>query len=269
MLIAASTYLNSAPLVYSFSDGSLKGRYSFIGDAAPSRCSAMLESRECEIALIPVIEYQRIPGLRIIPDIAVASKYRVRSVLLAARRPLEEVRTVALDSSSRTSQTLVKILFLRRYGRLPDFIQRTPELSCRNMLESSDAALVIGDPAMRLGASANEFGLRIYDLADEWRAMTGLPFAFAVWAVYEDLLELVPDIVTDLIAAKLEGIDNIEKIASRYSAEIDLPLSDLLYYLRENVNYDLDEENLAGLRRYFLLAEECGLIPQARELHFA
>jgi predicted solute-binding protein len=87
--------------------------------------------------------------------------------------------------------------------------------------------------------------------------------------VYEDLLELVPDIVTDLIAAKLEGIDNIEKIASRYSAEIDLPLSDLLYYLRENVNYDLDEENLAGLRRYFLLAEECGLIPQARELQFA
>jgi chorismate dehydratase len=269
MLIAASTYLNSAPLVYSFGYGSLKNRYSFIGDAAPSRCSAMLESRECEIALIPVIEYQRIPGLRVIPDIAVASKYRVRSVLLAARRPLEEVRTVALDSSSRTSQTLVKILFLRRYGRLPDFIQRTPELLCRNMLESSDAALVIGDPAMRLGASANEFGLRIYDLADEWRAMTGLPFVFAVWAVYEDVLELAPDIVTDLIAAKLEGIDNIEKIASRYSAEIDLPLSDLLYYLRENVNYDLDEENLAGLRRYFLLAEECGLIPQARELHFA
>jgi chorismate dehydratase len=198
----------------------------------------------------------------------VASKYRVRSVLLAARRPLEEVRTVALDSSSRTSQTLVKILFSRRYGRLPDFIQRTPELSCRNMLESSDAALVIGDPAMRLGASANEFGLRIYDLADEWRAMTGLPFVFAVWAVYEDLLELVPDIVTDLIAAKLEGVDNIEKIASRYSAEIDLPLSDLLYYLRENVNYDLDEENLAGLRRYFLLAEECGLIPQANDLRF-
>jgi chorismate dehydratase len=271
MLIAASTYLNSAPLVYSFGDGFLKNRYSFIGDAAPSRCSALLESRGCEIALIPVIEYQRISGLRIIPDIAVASKYRVGSVILAARRPLDEVRTVALDSSSRTSQTLVKILFSQRYGRLPDFIQRTPDdaLLCRNMLESSDAALVIGDPAMRLGASAQEFGLRIYDLADEWRAMTGLPFVFAVWAVREDVLELAPDIVTDLIAAKLEGIENIEKIASRYSAEIDLPQSDLLYYLRENVNYDLDEENLAGLRRYFVLAEECSLIPQARELLFA
>jgi chorismate dehydratase len=271
MLIAASTYLNSAPLVYSFGDGFLKNRYSFIGDAAPSRCSAMLERRECEIALIPVIEYQRIPGLRIIPEIAVASKYRVRSVLLAARLPLDEVRTVALDSSSRTSQTLVKILFSRRYGRLPDFIQRTPDdaLLCRNMLEACDAALVIGDPAMRLGASAQEFGLRIYDLADEWRALTGLPFVFAVWAVREDMLELAPAIATDLIAAKLEGIENIEKITSRYSVEIDLPQHDLLYYLRENVNYDLDEENLAGLRRYFLLAEECGLIPQVRELRFA
>jgi chorismate dehydratase len=271
MLIAASTYLNSAPLVYSFGSGRLKNSYSFIGDAAPSRCSAMLETRECEIALIPVIEYQRIPNLRIIPEIAVASKYRVRSVLLAARRPLEEVRTVALDTSSRTSQTLVKILFSRRYGRLPEFIQRTPDASqlCRNMLESSDAALVIGDPAMRLGASALEFGLRIYDLADEWRAMTGLPFVFAVWAVREDVLELAPDIVTDLIAAKVEGIEFIENIASRYATEIGLPQQDLLSYLRDNVNYDLDAENLAGLRQYFVFAEECGLITQARELLFA
>jgi chorismate dehydratase len=271
MLIAASTYLNSAPLVYSFGHGSLKDRYSFIGDAAPSRCSAMLESRECEIALIPVIEYQRVPGLRIIPEIAVASKHRVRSVLLAARRPLDEVLSVALDSSSRTSQTLVKILFSRRYGRLPIFIERTPDaaLLCRNMLEASDAALVIGDPAMRLGASAQELGLRVYDLADEWRAMTGLPFVFAVWAVRQDLLELAPDLVTDFIAAKLEGIENIEKIADRYAAELDLPRADLIEYLRENVNYDLDEENLAGLRRYFALAEECGLIPYARELNFA
>jgi chorismate dehydratase len=270
MLIAASTYLNSAPLVYSFGYGSLKDKYNFIGDAAPSRCSAMLVARECEIALIPAIEYQRIGGLRIVPGIAVAAKSRVRSVLLAARRPLGEVRTVALDTASRTSQTLVKILFSRRYGRLPDFVQRTPDgaLLCRNMLEACDAALVIGDPAMRLGASAQALGLQIYDLADEWRAMTGLPFVFAVWALSEEIRERSREIVSDLIAAKLEGIENIEKIAARSAAEIDLPFSDLLSYLRENVNYDLDEENLAGLRQYYLFAEEHGLIPEARELLF-
>jgi chorismate dehydratase len=271
MLIAASTYLNSAPLVYSFGNGSLKSRYSFIGDAAPSRCAAMLESRECQIALIPVIEYQRIAGLRIIPKIAVASKRRVRSVLLAARRPLAEVRTVALDTSSRTSQTLVKILFARRYGRLPVFIERTPDdaILCRNMLEAGDAALVIGDPAMRLGASAHELGLRIYDLADEWRSLTGLPFVFAVWAVREDVLEFEPDLVSNFRSAKREGIENIEKIAARYAIDLALPQSDLLEYLRECVNYDLDEENLAGLQRFFNLAEECGLIPERRELQFA
>jgi chorismate dehydratase len=275
MLIAASTYLNSAPLVYSFGNSSrrqqIEQRYSFIGDAAPARCAELLENRECEIALIPVIEYQRIPGLRIIPEIAVASKHRVRSVLLVARRPLDQVNTVALDTSSRTSQTLVKILFSRRYGRLPEFSERTPDAAhlCRNMLESNDAALVIGDPAMRLGASAKDLGLQIYDLADEWRALTGLPFVFAVWAAREEVLESASDLVTHFIAAKLEGIENIEKIAARYAVELNLPYSILVEYLQENVNYDLDDENLAGLQRYFELAEECGLLPSVRELRFA
>jgi|SRR5262245_22960588 len=271
MLIAASTYLNSAPLVYSFGNGFLKDRYYFIGDTAPSRCAAMLETQECEIALIPVIEYQRLPGLRIIPEISVASKHRVRSVLLAARLPLEKVATVTLDTSSRTSQTLVKILFLQRYGRLPRFIERTPDAAnlCRNMFETEDAALIIGDPAMRLAASANELGLQIYDLADEWRALTGLPFVFAVWAMRENVLESAANPVADFIAAKLEGIENIEMIAARYAVALDLPQSDLIDYLRENVNYELDDENLSGLRRYFALAAEFGLIPQARELCFA
>ncbi|MCI0338229.1 MAG: menaquinone biosynthesis protein [Acidobacteria bacterium] len=271
MLIAASTYLNSAPLVYSFARGSLRRRFTFMGDAAPSRCAAMLASGQCEVALIPVIEYQRIPGLRIIPDIAVASKKRVRSVLLAARRPLNEVRTVTLDTSSRTSQTLVKILFSRRCGTLPQFTERTPDaaLKCENMLEGSDAALVIGDPAMRLEAWAEQLGLRIYDLAEEWRAMTGLPFVFAVWAAHEYVLEASPYLITDLIAAKHEGIERIEEIAAEYAFDLNLPQDELIDYLRDNVNYDLDEENLAGLRRYFNLADECGLISQARELRFA
>jgi len=136
MRITASTYLNSAPLVYSFTQGLLRKKYNFIGDEAPSRCAEMLLSGQCEIALIPVIEFQRIPGLRIIPEIAVASKKRVRSVLIASRRPLEEVRTLTLDPASRTSQALVKILFLRRYGFLPECAERATgaSVSPRNIL---------------------------------------------------------------------------------------------------------------------------------------
>lgn len=270
MRIAASTYLNSAPLVESFAGGSLRRRYAFIGDAAPSRCAAMLSAGHCEIALIPVIEYQRIPGIRIIPEISVASKTRVRSVLLAARRPLEDVRKVTLDTSSRTSQALVKILFQKRYGRLPEFTERTPDptLSCENMLEACDAALVIGDPAMRLAASAERLGVIIYDLAEEWRVMTGLPFVFAVWAVREGECENAARLVSDFLNAKREGIDRLAEIAARYAAELALPKSDLLDYLQHSVNYDLDEENLAGLRRYYALASECGLIPEAREPRF-
>jgi chorismate dehydratase len=276
MRIAASTYLNSAPLVYSFTQGFLRQKYDFIGDEAPSRCAEMLRAGECEIALIPVIELQRIPGLRIAPEIAVASKKRVRSVLIASRRPLEEVRRLTLDPASRTSQTLVKILFLRRYGFLPECAERAmgPLVDVRNLFDTADAALVIGDPAMRLEASARGLDLKIYDLAEEWRAMTGLPFVFAVWAVREDIcdrspgLPSLPGLVDDLIAAKREGVDHIEQIATQYTSELELPSSELLDYLSQNVNYDLDDENLRGMGAYFDLAHECGLIARPRPMLF-
>ncbi|MFN0084974.1 MAG: menaquinone biosynthetic enzyme MqnA/MqnD family protein [Blastocatellia bacterium] len=270
MRIAASTYLNSAPLVDRFSRGGFGDRYRFIGNEAPARCAEMLAEGACEIALIPVIEYQRIAGVRIVPDVAVASKGRVRSVLIATRRPLEEVRRLTLDASSRTSQGLVRILFQERYGFLPELIERTPDAArgCENMLESSDAALVIGDPAMRLEASASRLGVRIHDLAEEWRGMTGLPFVFAVWAVREAVWEMSHSVAADFLEAKAEGVGQIERIAAQYAAELGLPEADLLTYLRENVNYDLDGENIAGLRRYFELARKWELISENRELSF-
>lgn len=271
MRIAASTYLNSAPLVYSFAHGSLRNCYDFIGDAAPARCAALLSAGRCEIALIPVIEYQRIADLRIIPEVAVAAKGHVRSVLLAARCPLDEVRRVTLDTSSRTSQVLVKILFAQRYGARPHFTERTPDATVdgANMLAASDAALVIGDPAMRLAAAADQLNLRIYDLAAEWRSLTGLPFVFALWAVRQEALLHAPNLVRDFITAKQEGVARLEQIAADYADKLHLPSDNLLDYLRHNVNYDLDEENRAGMRRFFALAYEQGLIPAAHALQLA
>jgi chorismate dehydratase len=270
MRIAASTYLNSAPLIYSFAQGSLRDRYTFLGDTAPARCAAMLAAGQAEIALIPVIEYQRIPGLKILPGVAVAAKQKVRSVLLAARRPLAEVRRVTLDTSSRTSQTLIRIILAKRYGVQPLFTERTPDtaVNCENMLEASDAALVIGDPAMRLAASAEQLGLQIYDLAEEWRALTGLPFVFAVWAVRSSAAYEPRSLVRDFLIAKEEGLTKLEELAASYAETLQLPRADLLSYLRESVNYELDEENIAALRRYFELAFEYGSIPEICPLSF-
>jgi chorismate dehydratase len=238
----------------------------FLGDTAPARCAQMLAQGLCDVALIPVIEYQRIPDLRIIPDIAVASKNRVRSVVLATRLPPSEVRVVTLDSSSRTSQALLRILFRYRYGAEPTFSERTPDAAraCSNMFEGSDAALVIGDPAMRLG----ELKVQIYDLAEEWRAMTGLPFVFAVWASTEAGSIAFPEMSARLLEAKAEGLARIDEIAAEYSLELQLPVSEVRAYLRENVNYDLDAENVAGMLRFFSLARECGLISEELPLIF-
>lgn len=270
MRIAASTYLNSAPLVYSFAQGSLRDRYTFIGDAAPARCAALLATGQADIALIPVIESQRIPDLKLIPNVAVASKGKVRSVLLAARGPLQEVRTVTLDTASRSSQALVKILLAKRYGVQPRFVERTPDaaLRCENMLEASDAALVIGDPALRLAATAAQLGVQIYDLAEEWRALTGWPFVFAVWAIRADAVTDAAALVRDFQTAKQEGLGKLQELAAAYATGLQFPYDDLLTYLRENVNYDLDEENRAGMQQYFEFAYEAGFLAELRPLDF-
>lgn len=134
------------------------------------------------------------------------------------------------------------------------------------MFENGEAALVIGDPAMQLGAHADELGLRVYDLAEEWHDLTGLPFVFAFWAVRDDVVNDRPNLPYEMLAAKNEGISQIDLIASHYATELKLPEESLRSYLRDNVNYDLDQENIAGIMKYFNLVKEEGLIPKVREL---
>ncbi len=257
MRIAASTYLNSAPLVYSFAKGAKTTHATFLGDTAPAACSRMLERGECDVALIPVIELLRIPDLIVIPDIAVASKYRVRSVILASKVPIERARRVALDASSRTSQTLVQILFKHRYLASPDLVERIPDVAsgCRYMLDDCDAALIIGDPAMKFATSAAERQWQVYDLAEEWRSMTGLPFVFAVWATRDGQIARSKA----FLEAKAEGLAHCKEIAAEFSRHLDLPEPELLDYLLHSVNYDLDSENVAGMERFFELAGSAAL----------
>ncbi|MEK6324306.1 MAG: menaquinone biosynthesis protein [Acidobacteriota bacterium] len=265
--IAASSYLNAAPLCYSFVYGEQKDRCTFLSDAAPARCAELLAEGRADAALIPVIEYQRIPGLKIAPGACVASKRSVRSVLLASRVPITQIRSVALDTSSRTSAALIQIILGRFYNVSASYRTSPPKLE--DMLESDDAALIIGDPAMLIDRSA----LHVYDLAEEWKKHTGRPFVFAFWAIRGDSTawfgrDVPADRGINFLSAKLEGMVHANELADIYAERLGLPREDLFSYLTEAISYDLDDESLQGLRLYYELAGECGLIREARDVAF-
>src|SRR5262245_31883826 len=262
--IAASSYLNAAPLCYSFVYGEQRDRCLFLSDESPARCAELLAAGQADAALIPVIEYQRIAGLKVAPGACVASKTSVRSVLLASKKPIQQVRSVALDTSSRTSAALVQIILQHFYGISAAYATARPKLT--EMLESNDAALMIGDPAMLIDRS----GLHVYDLAEEWRNHTRLPFVFAFWAVRSDskAWQGAEANGIDFRAARLEGIAHSKELARIYSERLALATEELFSYLTENISYDLDEESLRGLRLYYELAYKMGLIERQCELVF-
>ena len=264
--IAASSYLNTAPLCYSFVQGEQRERCKFLSDAAPSRCAELLSSSQADAAMIPVIEYQRIKGLKVARGACVASKNSVRSVVLASRVPIERVRRISLDTSSRTSAALIRIILGRFYGLAPEYRSAAPVLD--EMLKSSDAALIIGDPAMLIDRES----LHVYDLAEEWKQQTGLPFVFAFWAIRSGsaaLSERSGRPLVDFAAAKQEGLAHVQEIAAEYSERLGLPRQELVGYLTDNISFDLDEDCLRGLRLYYELAQQSGLIEETAEISFA
>jgi chorismate dehydratase len=214
-----------------------------------------------EAALIPVIEYQRIPDISLIPDVCVGSKGNVRSVVLVTRvRDLREVGSVALDESSRTSAALMKIIFLEFLGTEPQWVTTAPNVD--RMLKDNDAALIIGDPAMTFVRD----GLRILDMAGLWREYTGLGFVFAVWAVRNKDLSRVASI--DFAAARDEGLEQIEEILSHYEREIPLPRKELRDYITDDITFHIDQPMQQGMKLYFDLAFKHHLIEGVKPLMF-
>ncbi|HEX8000139.1 MAG TPA: menaquinone biosynthesis protein [Pyrinomonadaceae bacterium] len=257
--IAASFYLNSAPLIWSFTHGERSRSVQLLTDAAPARCADMLARGEVEAALVPVIEYQRIPEIMIVPEVCVGSRERVRSVVLVTKdAELKDVRSVALDTSSRTSATLVQIIFREFLGFEPEWRPRAPDLGA--MLKETDAALIIGDPAMTFARES----LRVYDLASLWREHTGLGFVFAMWMAREAAAESVRGV--DFAGARDEGLARVEEIINSYEDALRLSRAELREYLLENISYMLDAEMHEGLDLYYRLAHKHGLLSALRSL---
>ena len=267
--ISAISFLNTAPLMWDFERGetaeTLKRHFQF-SYTIPSHCAEELKAGTADIGIIPVAAYTTIPDLVIIPDVAIASKNAVRSILLVSKVPLEKIRSVAMDSSSRTSAALVQIFLKKFVGVDAGFTSQQPNL--KEMLRWHDAGMLIGDPALQ----AETRGYHVYDLAEEWRRWTYLPFVFAFWAVRKAALQ---DAGAEVNVARVfqqsrdHGLQHIPEIATTWSEKLHLDATTIREYLTSNIDFSLDAANLQGLRLFYQYAEECDVLPPAPELRFA
>jgi chorismate dehydratase len=256
--ISVVQYLNSVPLIW----GMLHGRQQGVHElqfATPAHCADAVRDGRVDIGIIPVIEYHRMDDMQIIAGISIASKSRVRSVLLLSKLPIEKIQSVAVDTSSRTSVAFLRILLGKFYSRTANMLPAAPRPE--EMMKRADAALVIGDPALTYRGSA-----RVYDLAAEWKKFTGLPFVFAFWAGHRD--KNLSKWRKDFEESREFGLAHVDDIAAEYALKLNMEPAEVKVYLTENIDYSLDEENCRGLRLFFKLAREAGIIPVEKELHF-
>lgn len=266
--ISAISYLNTAPLMWDFEHGEtaemLKQHFQF-SYTIPSKCADELKAGSADIGIIPAATYTTIPDLVIIPDVSIAAKNQVRSILLISKVPLDKIRNVATDTSSRTSTALVQI-FLRKFvGVNPGFTPQKPDL--KEMLRWHDAGLLIGDAALQ----ADTGGYHVYDLAEEWRRWTYLPFVFAFWAVRRAALETANaglNIARIFQESRDHGLQHVPEITRSWAGRLGLSEKTIHEYLTHNIDYSLDEENLRGLKLFYRYAEECDVLPGAPELKF-
>jgi len=265
--ISAISFLNTAPLMWDFEHGEA-GRDFEISYTVPSSCARALAAGTADIGIIPAAAYAEIPGLVVLPEVAIASRRAVRSILLVSKMPFEQVRTVALDTSSMTSVALTKILFDKWMGGGREFTAMEPDIEV--MLAKCDAGLVIGDTALRV----DRRHYHTLDLAEEWIRYTGKPFVFAFWAVRAEALgEANPalDLAAVFRASRDHGLEaaNLDEIGREWAPRLGLSENDVRSYLTENIHYRLDTGCLEGLSLFYRYGVEVGALPAGPKLRFA
>ena len=275
--ISIVRYLNAAPLAWGILEGQQSGDFQPVM-STPSECADQLANGSVDIGLIPSIEFQRIKGSKIIGGPVVSSRHRVRSVLLISNKPLWEVKTVACDSGSRTSVALAQILLKEIYRVQPEF--RTSEPDLARMLGQCDAAMIIGDTALKFmeenerpNAEKQKSFLKlspepllVFDLVERWKTLTGLPFVFAFWATRPGFHDGNP---TELLKASRDfGVANTTVIAERYSETLSMKKEYLQEYLDHNVHYFMDEACSEGLRVFYEKAASIGAIKALKSMEF-
>ena len=256
--IGAVSYLNTKPLVAGLVPRAPD--YDLMFDL-PSRLADQLAQGELDVALIPVIEAAANPDYTIVSDACIACHGPVWSVKLFSKVPLPEIKTLALDEGSRTSRALTRIYLANKFGVKPDcellpINQDWTQSNC-------DAALVIGDRAMK--TEAMEFPISL-DLGTAWNSWTGMPFVFAVWAARAGTdLELVSGLLSE---ARDIGLQRLPEIAADQAKHYDLSHEDCLRYLEEHIHYYLGDKEKQGMDMYFQHAAKLSLIAKHAQLRF-
>lgn len=257
--VGAVEYLNARPLTWALDRRPDRWHVRY---DVPAVCATLLHNGEVDLGLIPSIEYLEAPDYRFVPGVGIGSRGPVASVALMTRRDISDIRRLALDTSSRTSVALVKVLCAHHFGIAPEFVLRAPDLP--SMLRDCDAALLIGDPALETDPAT--LGLQKIDLGSAWEAMTGLPFIYAAWTGRPGAITASD--VQALQAAQGEGVRACEVIAREYAPGDARAASRAAVYLRDNVRYGLGPEEAAGLQLFLDYAADLGLAPRRRPLEF-
>lgn len=258
--IGAFDFLNAKPLIYAIEKNRIQHNFEIVYDI-PSQVAVKLLNKEINAGLVPSIHYAKYSvKYRIVPEICIASRGEVNSIRLYFKKDLKDIKTVAVDVSSMTSVILARIILSEKYDTRPKLIAMKPDLI--DMLSKADAALLIGDHAL---FEQSEYDSYI-DLGEEWEDLTGLPFVYALWVGRRDSLS--EDDVTALINAKKYGVQNIDVISEeaslRYKVEFDFCKS----YLTQNLHYDLGEDEIAGMKEFFIYAFYYGVIEFIPEIKF-
>ena len=269
--VGAVSFLNTKPLIYPLLNEEIQTDIALSVDV-PSRVATFLSEGKLDVGLIPIIEYFRAKpsdtNFCILPNISIASHGSVKSIQLFSRVPIQEIRRIALDTSSRTSVALLKVLLAEKYGISPAFTTCAPTVIPSTALQNRqyppfEAVLLIGDPALRHLCST-EYSI---DLGEVWHKFTGLPFVYACWvARIEAQLDDLPKL---LLESKTRGIAQIPEIARIEAKRLGFPEKLCLDYLQHHIKYDLGEAEIAGLELFYKYAVKNDLVPPDRRLSFA
>ena len=241
--VCAVSYLNTVPLVWGMLHGRNAGDGRDVFDvrfALPSECADRLASGEADIGIVPVIEMAR-QKLEYFRGAGIACHGPVRSILLVSKTPPSKIRTLATDAGSRTSVALARVILAERFGAEPALISRPADLP--SMLGEADAALLIGDPALRLDPSKLPF--ETIDLGGEWTAMTGSPMVFAVWAGRKEIMQ--ERHAAAFLGSMRYGLDHIDDIVQAEAAPRGIPTELARKYLTSHIVFELEERDYAGL----------------------
>lgn len=257
--LGAVVYLNARPLTWALDRAPEQWRIRY---DVPSVCAQLLHAGDIDLGLVPSIEYLHASDYRLVPGVGVGSRGPVASVALFTRVPVDRIRRIALDTSSRTSVALLKVLCHHQFRIDPECVPHGPHLE--EMTRGCDAALLIGDPALEADPAA--LGLRKIDLGEEWTAMTGLPFVYAAWTGRPGALDR--EGVRALQAAQQEGAGATDAIAAEYGRGDAAATARAAVYLKDNVRYGLGSDEASGLRTFLDYAAALGLAPRRRELEF-